>query len=110
MNTILTSIKDQLGISEEDISFDSELIPLINAQFLFLKRMGVGPENGYRITNEDNVWSEFTDNPSIADTCITYIYAKIKPVFDPSTSATVTDALKQIAAEAEYTLRLELDL
>ena len=52
MESILTSIKKLLGIAEEYEHFDADLIMHINSVFMILTQLGVGPSEGFRITDE----------------------------------------------------------
>ena len=49
MESILTSIKKMLGITEEYTHFDADLIMHINSVFVTLRQLGVGPKEGFRI-------------------------------------------------------------
>ena len=57
--SILTSIKKLLGIDEHYTQFDSDLIIHINSVFSILRQMGVGPADGFTITDEDQEWKDF---------------------------------------------------
>ena len=49
MDSILTSIKKLLGITEEYEHFDPDIIMHINSVFSVLTQLGVGPAEGFRI-------------------------------------------------------------
>ena len=49
MESILTSIKKMLGITEEYEHFDSDLIIHINSVFMILTQLGVGPPSGFSV-------------------------------------------------------------
>ena len=53
--SILTSIKKLLGITEEYTHFDADLIIHINTVFMTLHQMGVGPTEGFKITDQSDV-------------------------------------------------------
>ena len=52
MESILTSIKKMLGITEEYEHFDSDLIIHINSVFMILTQLGVGPPSGFSIQDK----------------------------------------------------------
>ncbi len=101
-DSILTSVKIQLGIPEDHEEFDSQIIKHINSLFLTLYQLGVGPSKGYRITNKENKWSEFSDNEMLNDAIDEYMFLKVKTVFDPSTSSAVADSTKDRIQELEF--------
>ena len=59
MESILTSIKKMLGITEEYEHFDADLVMHINSVFMILTQLGVGPDKGFSISGKDEVWSDF---------------------------------------------------
>lgn len=111
MESILTSIKLLLGIDEQDDVFDPHIITHINTVFRLLKRMGVGPSKGFMIQDAESTWSEFIDNDT--DTSLedvkTYIYLKVKIIFDPPTNSAVLAAMKENINELEWSLHFDAD-
>ena len=59
MDSILTSIKKLLGITEEYDHFDQDIIMHINSVFMILTQMGVGPSEGFTIEDDTSVWTDF---------------------------------------------------
>ena len=57
--SILTSIKKLLGITEEYTHFDADIIMHINTAFMILAQLGVGPQEGFSISDASAVWSDF---------------------------------------------------
>lgn len=111
MESILTSIKKLLGIEEEYDQYDPDIIIHINTVFRILKRMGVGPSKGFSIEGSEAVWADFIDNDtdeSLEDVK-TYIYLKVKMIFDPPTSSALLEAMKENIKELEWTLNFEAD-
>lgn len=111
MESILTSIKKLLGIEEDFDSFDPDIIMHINTVFRILKRMGVGPAKGFMIQDAESVWSEFIDSDTDdrLEDVKTYIYLKVKMIFDPPTSSALLEAMKENIKELEWTLNFEAD-
>ena len=105
MTSILDSIKQLLGISSTDTTFDNELIMFINGALMIMTQLGVGPEAGYRITSKTNVWTELLGTRTDLDLVRSAIYLRVRLIFDPPTNAfLVTSMEKQIA---EYDWRIE---
>jgi len=110
MESILTSIKKLLGITPECTNFDSDIIMHINSVFLILNQIGVGPSKGYRITDEFNTWDEFIpeDNPRL-EAVKSYMYMKVKLLFDPPSSSSVMESTNRLLSELEWRIYTEVD-
>lgn len=97
--SILLTIKKMLGIAEEYHAFDLDIITHINSIFLFLYQFGIGPETPYQITDEEQTWPEFqTDIPGIP----TYMYLRVRLLFDPPTNSFLVDSMKEQIKEFEW--------
>lgn len=105
IESILTSIKKLHGISAEDTSFDSDIIIHINSAFMILKRLGVGPSTGFYIEDETTKWTDYVNDRFIVEAIKSFVYIKVKLVFDPPASPTVIEALKSSADEYACTIR-----
>lgn len=107
MDSILTSIKKLLGITEEYKHFDDDLIMHINSVFFTLTQLGVGPEDGFRIADDSAVWSEFIgDDVKNFESVKSYIHLKVRLLFDPPTNSTVLESIERMAREYEWRLNL----
>lgn len=104
MDSILNTIKKMLGIDADYTQFDTDIIVHINTVLMALTQMGIGPDTGFSIADETSTWSDFIEDMSKVEGIKTYIYIKVKTVFDPSGSAAVTDALTRRAEELEWRL------
>lgn len=103
--SILTSIKKLHGISEEDVSFDTDIIIHINSAFMILSQIGVGPPEGFYIEDKTKTWTEFIPtNRFMAESAASFVYIKVRLVFDPPASPTVVEALRSSANEYEWRL------
>ena len=98
-NSILTDIKKMLGPSYDEDSFDTDIMIHINSCFTTLRQLGVGPANGYRIKDDKNVWSEFVKDDEMLDSVKTYIYLKVKVVFDPPLNASLLESFEKQITE-----------
>ena len=105
-DSILTSIKKLLGITEEYEHFDVDIIIHINSVFMILKQLGVGPPDGFSISDETSVWSDFIDDSSDIESVKSYMYLKVKLLFDPPLSSAAMEATKQLISELEWRLTL----
>ena len=110
MDSILTSIKKLLGITAEYKQFDPDLIIHINSVFLILKQLGIGPEQGFSISGESETWKQFLPEGSENFEAVkSYMYIKVKLLFDPPTSSAVMEAMNRIASEYEWRLNVEAE-
>ena len=106
MESILTSIKKLLGIAEDDTSFDPDIIMHINSVFMVLRQLGVGPPEGFVIEGEDAVWSDFVSGNTLIESIKTYMYMKVRLIFDPPTSTAMIDSMKRLTDEFEWRLNV----
>lgn len=109
MESILTSVKKMLGITEEYTHFDADIIIHINTVFVILTQMGIGPKEGFSIIDEHATWSDFTSDIKDLEAVKTYVYLKVKLIFDPPTSSIVLDANKRMLDELEWRLHVACD-
>lgn len=108
--SILDSIKIFLGLSTDDDVFDEELIILINAVFMTLQQIGVGPQDTlFHIEDNSSTWSDYVTNPTEIPMIKTYIAVRVRLVFDPPTSNTLDQALRQEVSEYEWRLSVKVD-
>lgn len=109
MESILTSIKKLLGMTEDYDAFDTDIIIHINSVFMILNQLGVGPIEGFRIEDESDVWTDFTSDALEIESVKTYIYLKVKLIFDPPSNSTVLEAYKEQIRELEWRLNVTVD-
>ena len=107
MESILKSIKKMLGIADDQTNFDADLIIHINSVFMTLHQLGVGPSEGYFITDELARWDNFLPEEANLNLVKTYMYLKVKLLFDPPLSSSVLDSMERMANEYEWRLKVE---
>ena len=103
MESILNSVKSHIGISEEETHFDSDIIIHINSVFSILNQMGVGPAKTFSVVDSNTIWDDFCDDDDYNEVK-TYMYLKVKMIFDPPSSSSVMDAFKRQIDELEWRL------
>lgn len=104
MESILTSIKKLLGIAEDYEHFDRDIIMHINTVFAILTQLGVGPATGFSIADKSTMWNEFISNKLYFEPVKTYVYLKVKLLFDPPQSSIVLEATNRMIGELEFRL------
>lgn len=104
-DNILQSIKKLLGLSEEYYVFDPDIVIYINTAFLELVQMGIGPEEGFAISIDgENKWSEFEPNVFKQDAIKSFVYIKVRMLFDPPQNSQVVEALNKSLNEIQWRL------
>lgn len=109
MESILTSIKKLLGVTEEMEQFDPDIIMSINSVLLALTQMGVGPENGFMIHDKSTTWKEFLGEDVRLEAVKTWVYLKVKLIFDPPTSSVLKEAINENLKELEWRIGIVID-
>lgn len=109
MESILTSIKKLLGITEDYEAFDLDVIAAINSAFMTLNQIGVGTSKPFSIKDKTTVWSDFT-NIEDYEAMKSYIYLKTRLLFDPPQSSSVIDAMERMASEYEWRLNIAVEV
>lgn len=110
-DNILNDVKSQVGVEPTDKAFDKTIIPAINSVFMFLKRMGIGSDEGFIITPDGNEqWSDFMEESPYLEGIKTYVALKVGMMFDPPTSSALAEAKKEAIRELEFSLHFELDV
>lgn len=109
MDSILSSIKKLLGIDESYEAFDTDIIININAAFMTLHQLGVGPSTPLVISDKSATWYDFVEDSEDYEAVKLYVYLKVRYVFDPPSSSTVMDAMSKQIAELEWRLNVQTD-
>lgn len=106
-NSILTSIKKLLGITESCTDFDTDIIMHINTVLMTLNQLGIGTE-GFQIEDKNAVWSEFIESDKLAATK-SYVYLRVKLLFDPPLNSAIIEAIKESIRELEWRLNIRVE-
>ena len=110
MDSILTSVKKLLGIEEDYTHFDADIIMHINTVFMILNQLGVGPEEGFSITDKTSVWDDYITDLQNFEAVKSYMFLKVKMLFDPPTGSAVTESYNRTISELESRLSMAADL
>lgn len=111
MESILTSIKKLLGIAEEYDHFDADIVMHINSVLMILTQLGVGPAEGFVIEDETAEWTDFVPDatPVKLEAMKSYIYLKVKLLFDPPLSSSAIESTNRLISELEWRLNVAVD-
>lgn len=108
--SILNTIKKLLGMTPEYTAYDTDIIVAINSTFNVLYQLGVGPEQPFSIEDKYAIWSQYTEDRKTIEMVKTYIYMKVKLIFDPPLNSSVLESYKQMVSEYEWRLNVEDDI
>ena len=109
MDSILNSVKKLLGISTDLTAFDTDIVIHINSALMSLSQLGIGPKEGYRISDNKATWNGFLGNSENLEAVKSYVYMKVRLIFDPPTNSFVIDAFKKEIAELEWRLNVQVE-
>jgi hypothetical protein len=109
MDSILVSIKKTLGIEAEDTHFDQDIILHINSTLMILNQIGIGPDTGYFISDDSQTWTEFLDGREDLEAVKTFVYLKVRLLFDPPSSAFVLDSMERNINQLEWRLNIQAE-
>jgi len=98
-----------LGIEGAYTHFDSNIVMHINTTFLSLQQIGVGPVEGFSIADATAKWSDFIGDNKLLEAVKSYMYVKVKLLFDPPNTSFVLDALERLATQLEWRLNIQVD-
>lgn len=103
---ILTSTKKILGLAEEYTVFDLDVITHINSAFSTLTQLGVGPTDGFMIEDDTAVWSDFIVDDIQYNAVKTYVYLRVRQLFDPPSTSYLITAFETQLKELEWRLNV----
>lgn len=107
-DVILESVKEDLGIPLSVDAFDNTLIRAINSTLMVLTEFGIG-ERGFSLTTGDEEWTDYLKDIEQLETVRTYIYLRVRMLFDPPTTSFVLQAVKDQISELEFRLNVLVD-
>lgn len=108
-SSILTTIKKMLGLDKDYTAFDEEIKVHINSAFMYLNQLGVGPDTPYSITGESEQWLQFTPDVEDTNALKTYMYLRVKLIFDPPNTSFVLKSIQDQITELEWRLTVQVD-
>lgn len=106
MDSILESVKKVLNQSADDTFFDQDILLHINSVFSTLTQLGIGPEAGFEIEDDTAVWDDLLDGDIRLNFVKTYVYLRVRLLFDPPVSGYANDAIKEQIKELEFRINV----
>lgn len=108
-DSILDSVKKTLGVDSDYDVFDADILTHINSTFLTLSQIGVGPVMGYMIEDSDPTWDDFLGKDSRLIAVKSYMYLKVRLLFDPPPTSFHIAAIEKQLNELEWRLNLQAE-
>ncbi len=109
MENILEAIKKLMGITDVDLNFDEEIIMHINSVFMTLNQLGVGPTTVFKISSHEETWEDFTEGRLDLEAVKSYIYLKVRLLFDPPQNSFILDSYNKLIQEHEWRLQVQVE-
>lgn len=100
--SILNSVKEMLGISIDDTSFDKELLMHTNGALMVMTQLGIGPVEGFSIESDKETWSEFFNDRKNLNLVQTDVFLRVKLIFDPPTNSFLVTSINHQIEEYDY--------
>lgn len=108
-DSILDTTKKALGIASDYTEFDLDIIMHINSVFSILTQLAVGPPDGFTIADKTPVWNDYISNNKKLSMVRSYMYMRVRLMFDPPETSFARDAFEKKATELEWRLNVEED-
>lgn len=105
--SILVSTKKVLGIAASDTSFDVDVIMHINSVFDVLNQIGIGPVDGFMIEDDTTTWDAFIGSDKLLNSVKTYMYFRLRLIFDPPTTSYAIESMNNQIREFEWRLNVQ---
>jgi hypothetical protein len=105
-SSILTSTKKNLGISEDYTAFDADILMYINSVLSTLCQIGIGPEEGFEISDDTATWGDFLGTDKRLNSVKTYVTLRVRLLFDPPQTSFLIASLQKQLEEIEWRLNV----
>lgn len=104
--SILNSTKKILGLDPDYTAFDQDVLTHINSAFATLNQLGIGPADGLMVEDDTLLWSDLIGNDLGLNMVKTYVYLKVRMVFDPQSTRYTIAAMTSQIAELEWRMNI----
>jgi hypothetical protein len=107
ITSILDSVKKSLNLADDYTAFDQDIIMHINSVFSTLNQLGVGPVEGFMIEDKTTTWDAFLGSDPRLNHIKSYVYLRVRLLFDPPTTGFTTEAMKEQIKELEWRINVQ---
>lgn len=105
-DSILESIKKALGLEPDYDVFDLDVIMHINTAFSALTDVGVGPVDGFVISDNTALWSSYSGDMIRLASVKSFIFLKVRLLFDPPATSFAINAMEKMVDEMLWRLNV----
>lgn len=105
-SSILNSVKKVCSVGPDDTSFDEDFLMYINEAFDTLQQLGIGPSDGFEITDAAPTWSDYIHDDPRYNSVKSYVTLKTRMKFDPPSTSYHLSAMKEQIQELEWRLNV----
>jgi hypothetical protein len=102
--SILKSTKKMLGLDASYTAFDLDVLTNINITFSNLTQIGILPDNGFAISDNTTNWAALGLSVPLLSMVKSYVYLKVRMLFDPPTTSFLLKAYEDQIKEYEWRL------
>lgn len=102
LDSILQSVKLYCLVPEETTIYDSQIVTFINSALNTVKELGVGPLNGYHITDGGSTWGDLDVSEPLCSSIEEYVKLVTRLAFDPPTNSFLVNLLNDRKNELEW--------
>lgn len=106
ISSILDSVKKSIGIDKEYVAFDPDIIMHINSVLATLNQLGLGPNEGFSIEDNSSNWEDFIGSDPRYNSVKTYVFLKVRTLFDPPTASHLMTAMNEQIREFEWRIQV----
>jgi hypothetical protein len=107
LTSILDSVKKTLNLATDYTPFDEDIIMHINTVFSTLNQLGVGPVQGFMIEDKTPTWDAFLGSDPRLNHVKSYVFLRVRMLFDPPATGFTTEAMKEQIKELEWRLNVQ---
>lgn len=104
--SILKTVKKLVGVPEEIAVFDLDIIVHINSAFATLHTLGLGPDPGFMIEDDQATWDQFMGNDLRKESVKTLVALMVRQIFDPPSSSYAVTAMQDQIRELQWRLNI----
>jgi hypothetical protein len=106
-DSILDSVKKVLGFDPSYTAFDIDVLMHINTVFSDLNDLGIGPSDGYSITDNTSQWSALLGSDLVLNRVKTYVFLRVRMIFDPPVTSFAIDAMNKQIEQLEWRISVK---
>lgn len=109
-DSILLSVKKMIGLDPSYDVFDLDIITYINSVLVVLSQIGLNKGTIKSISGDEETWEDLLgEDHEDLNTVKTYVYMKVRLMFDPPASSVIVDSINKTISELEWRIYSTVD-